>query len=92
MAKKKPSLAGLFDKTETQPGATDPEAEKARRRRPVGVYLRVATRQEIEKIAQDEGLPLHAVLAYAVAYFVREYKKGKAKIETTQKTTLKMDV
>jgi len=91
---KKTVNAGMFAKTETPQAQTDEQikAEKAKRRRPVGVYLRVGTRSEIEKIAAAEGLSVHAVLAYSVAYFVRQYKAGKVKIETTQKTTLKMDV
>lgn len=84
---KKPTVKGLFEKTESET-----KADATRRRRPVGVYLRVATRAEVEKIAQEEDLPLHAILAYGIAYFVRQYKAGKVKIETTQKTTLKMDV
>ncbi len=95
MAKKKPSIAGLFERTEPQPGATDPEAEreaKAKARRPIGVYLRKDARAEIERIAQAEGLSRHSLLAYAVSYFIRQYKAGKVKIETTKKTTLKLDI
>jgi hypothetical protein len=87
---KKPSVKGLFEKT-TGP-AQDTEEDKAKKRRPIGLYLRLATRAEVEKIAAAEDLPVHAVLAYAVAYFVREYRKGKVKIETTKKTTLNLDV
>lgn len=93
MAKKKPSITGLFDRTEApaqEPERTD--EEKKKRRRPVGVYLRVKTRDEIEQIAQEEGLPLHALLAYAVSDFVRRYRKGQAKIETEKQTKLKLDV
>lgn len=92
MAKKKPSLTGLFDRTETK--AQEPELtkeQKEKRRRPVGVYLRVATRAEVEKIAKDEALPVHGLLAYAVAYFVKQYKAGKVKIEREQHTKLKLD-
>jgi len=87
---KKPSMKGLFEKTETP--SQDTEAEKAKKRRPIGLYLRMATRAEVEKIAAAEDLPVHAILAYAVAYFVRQYKAGKVKIETTKKTTLNLDV
>jgi len=90
---KKPTLKGLFDKTESQAQTKEQiKSEMEKRRRPIGVYLRVATRAEIDKIAAAEGLSRHALLAYAVAYFVRQYKAGKVKIETTKKTTLNLDV
>jgi hypothetical protein len=59
---------------------------------PSSVYLRKEVRAEVEKIAEAEGLAVHAVMAYSVSYFVREYKKGKAKIETVKKPTLNLDV
>lgn len=97
MAKKKqPTVnTNLFAKTGTPEQAMlDPEAEKAekeKKRRPIGVYLRVGTRAKVDKIAEKEGLSRHALLAYAVAYFVREYEAGKVKIKTTTKTTLDLD-
>jgi hypothetical protein len=60
--------------------------------RPIGVYLRKNVRAEVEKIAEAEGLSVHAVLAYGVSYFVRQYKAGKAKIETIPKPSLNLDV
>lgn len=66
--------------------------EKAKLRRPVGVYLRKSTRIEVDKIAEAEDMSRHALLAYAVADFVRRYKAGEVKIETTTKTTINLDV
>jgi hypothetical protein len=64
----------------------------AKKLKPVGVYLRKNVRAEVEKIAEAEGLPVHAVLAYGVSYFVRQYKAGKVNIETVKTTTLNLDV
>ena len=66
--------------------------EKAKLRRPIGVYLRKDARIAIEEIAEEENLTRHAILAYAVSYFVRQYKAGKVKIEKKQKTTLNLDI
>jgi hypothetical protein len=59
---------------------------------PVSVYLRKEVRAEVEKIAESEGLSVHAVMAYGVSHFVREYKKGKAEIEMVKKPTLNLDI
>lgn len=97
MAKKKqPTVnTNLFAKTGTLEQANqDPEAlkaEKEKQRRPVGVYLRVDTRAKVDKIAEAEGLSRHALLAFAVAEFVRQYEAGKVKIKKTTKTTLDLD-
>ncbi len=59
-------------------------AAAAKKLKPVGVYLRKNVRAEVEKIAEAEDLSIHAVLAYGVSYFVRQYKAGKVKIETVK--------
>jgi hypothetical protein len=68
------------------------KAAAARRRHPVGIYLRVKVREEVERIADAKGLSIHALLAFAVSDFVRRYKAGKVRIETVRKTVLKLDV
>ena len=68
------------------------KVDAAKKLKPVGVYLRKNVRAEVEKIAEAEGLSLHAVLAYGVSYFVRQYKAGKVKIETVTKPSLNLDV
>jgi hypothetical protein len=90
MAKAKPSVKGLFERTET--AAQNTAEEKAKLRRPIGVYVRKDVRIAVEQIAKTEGLSRHAILSYAVSYFVRQYKAGKVKIETEQQTKLKLDV
>ena len=66
--------------------------DTAKKLKPVGVYLRKNVRAEVEKIAEAEGLSIHAVLAYGVSYFVRQYKAGKVEIETVTKPSLNLDV
>ncbi len=66
--------------------------EKEALRRPIGVYLRLDVRRAVEEIAEKEGLNRHAVLAYGISYFVRQYRAGKVKIEKQQKTTPNLDI
>jgi hypothetical protein len=66
--------------------------DKPKKPTPASVYLRKDVRAEVEKIAEAEGLSVHAVMAYAVSYFVRQYKAGKAKIETVQAPKVNLDV
>ena len=66
--------------------------EKEALRRPVGIYLRRDVRTAIEEIADKEGLTRHAILSYAVSYFIRQYRAGKVKIEKQQKTTPNLDI
>jgi hypothetical protein len=49
---------------------------------PTSVYLRKEVRAEVEKIAEAEGVTVHAIMAYGISFFVRQYKAGKVKLET----------
>jgi hypothetical protein len=71
---------------------TQKQNEPKKKPVPTSVYLRKEVRAEVEKIAEAEGLTVHAVMAYSVSYFVRQYKAGKAKIEKVQKPELNLDV
>jgi hypothetical protein len=71
---------------------TQKQSEPKKKPVPTSVYLRKEVRAEVEKIAEAEGLSVHAVMAYSVSYFVRQYKAGKAKIETVKKPELNLDV
>jgi hypothetical protein len=79
MAKRKPSLTGLFEKTETQ-GEGQRDIVEAH-----GVGLKKSEWAEMEQIAGELGITLHAVTAYGVRYFLKAYREGKIKPET-QKT------
>lgn len=82
MAKAKPSMTDLFTKTEGAQGAQD-DIIKAR-----GVGLKISEWAELEKIAGDLGLTLHAVSVYAMKYFLKQYQAGKIKPETKRTQTL----
>jgi hypothetical protein len=49
--------------------------------KPRGVGLKQSEWAELEKIAQDAGMKPHAVAAYAVRYFLKDYHAGKIKPE-----------
>jgi hypothetical protein len=87
MAKKKPTIKGLFDKTDQD----RPQAYTGKRR-PIGVYLRQPTHEALLEIAQAEELNPHSLIAYAVTYFIREYRAGRAVIETESKPQPKLDL
>jgi hypothetical protein len=76
MAKKTPSIKGLFDRTTQSEAAQDDDIVKAR-----GVGLKISEWQELENIAGDLGVTLHAVSVYAMRYFVKQYKAGNIKAE-----------
>mgnify|MGYP001058959558 CR=1 FL=1 len=61
---------------------TDPEKDRPNVH---SVYLRNYVRDAIFEIAEDLGVTRHAVLQYAIDYFLQDYKAGKIEIET--KTT-----
>ena len=43
---------------------------------PVGVYLDMDTRATVERLVNELGVKRHALLQYAVMYFLREYEKN----------------
>jgi hypothetical protein len=60
---------------------------------PTSVYLRKDLRAEVEKIAEVEGVTVHAIMAYGISYFVRQYKAGKVKLETEDRPKkLRLDI
>ena len=77
---KKPTLTGLFDRTEPSQDQAPQDIIKAR-----GVGLKLSEWAELEKIAGELGMTLHAVTAYGVKYFLKAYQEGKIKPE--KKTT-----
>ena len=83
MAKKQTVTKGLFDRTASADQAQQDDIIKAR-----GVGLKVSEWDELQTIAGELDLTLHAVSAYAVRYFLKHYKAGKIKPEA--KKTLEL--
>jgi hypothetical protein len=53
-----------------------------------GVGLKRSEWEEMEKIAGEIGVTAHAAAAYAIKYFMRDYKAGKIKTQTKKIQTL----
>lgn len=75
MAKRKP--LGVFAKTEGEPEKTTPR----------GVHLSAGELARLDEIAGELGIKRHALLRYAVMYFIQQYDSGAIPIES--KPTLK---
>ena len=88
MADKKAQLRAGFDNifAKTAPG---PDADQAAASGPTlarGVGLKQSEWQDLESIAAELGLTLHAVSAYGLRYFLKQYKSGA--IQPESKPTL----
>ena len=80
MAKAKPSMKGLFEKTEAKEGEKKPDdIIKAR-----GVGLKLSEWAELEKMADAFEMNLHALTARLVRRGLKEYQDGKIKPEKKQ--------
>lgn len=89
MAKKQTVNPGILQSTTK--AKTEQEA-KPPRRRPIGVYLKNDVHAALEEIAQENDLTIHGLISYSVSYFIRQYRAGKAKIETETKTVTKTSI
>lgn len=88
MAKKQTVNPRLFDKTEAP---QQEEKKKKGKPKPYGIYLNIPMAADLEKIAAAEtDGNFHALLQYAVKYFIREYKAGRVKIKKTTQTKLEL--
>jgi hypothetical protein len=47
-----------------------------------GVGLKVSEWRELEKIAAEVGTTPHAIAAYGIRYFVKDYQAGKVKTQS----------
>ena len=56
---------------------------------PVGVYLDQDTRAAVDRLVKGLGVKRHALLQYAIMYFLREYEKDPGILEFEQKKTIK---
>ena len=83
MAKSKPSVKGMFEKT--TPAASEKKPKDIIEAR--GVGLKQSEWAQLEKISKELGVSLHSVTAYGVRYFLKAYQAGKITPETrkTQK-------
>src|SRR5262245_54277678 len=53
-----------------------------------GVGLKASEWAELEKIAKDSGSKVNTVAAYAIRYFLKDYRSGKIKMEAKKIQTL----
>jgi hypothetical protein len=90
MTKKRPSLdaqeaAGLFRKTEP-----DPNIEvKLKQPNPVSVKLTADELARLDAIADELRIKRHALMRYAILYFLSQYDSGAIPFEQETKKTLK---
>jgi hypothetical protein len=68
----------------------EPGQEKGKEKpRPVGVYLSISEKNTIDNIAKEKGFASHAVLKYAVLYFLKEYQAGRIQLERENRPGIK---
>lgn len=53
-----------------------------------GIGLKLSEWEEIDKIAEALEITPHAVAAYGIRYFMKDYKAGKIKTQTKKTETL----
>ncbi len=53
-----------------------------------GVGMKESEWAELEKIAKEIGVTVHAAASYGIKYFMRDYKAGKIKTQTKKIHTL----
>ena len=78
MAKEKPDLTNIFAKTDQASkqaqDATGPTITK-------GVGLKESEWAELQEIGAELAQTQHAMTAYAVRYFLKQYRTGKIPLE-----------
>lgn len=65
-----------------------PEEKERKKFPPISIYLTGAEQVEAQELADQAGVSRHALLQYAVRYFISEYKKDKKILKTVKKTVL----
>lgn len=53
-----------------------------------GIGLKLSEWEEIDKIADELGMTPHAVTAYGIRYFLRDWQAGKIKPQVKKTQTL----
>jgi len=58
---------------------------------PISVYLDESTREDIERLVGRLGIPRHALMQYAIKYFLHAYKQdpGILQVQEQTKKTIK---
>lgn len=99
MARKQPNLDNLFKKTEPQPETEEaapqpqqaersaPAAREVDRTLPVGVGLKASELAKLDAIAAELGIARNALLRFAVAHFLQDYKAGRVTVDVETKET-----
>jgi len=97
MARKQPDLSGIFrsteapdrDQAERSAPASTPERDRTL---PIGVGLKQSELAQLDAIAAELGIARNALMRWAVAYFLREYRAGRVAIdvETEERRRVKM--
>jgi hypothetical protein len=68
------------------------KTEPKKKPTPASVYLKQDIRAAVEAIAAAEGVTVHSVMAYGIAYFVKQYQAGKVKLKVEERPKrLKLD-
>jgi hypothetical protein len=74
----KNALGNIFGATEKAPA----EEKKKDLIKPTSFGIRESERDEIDRIASENGLKRNAVGRWAVQYFIKQYNDGKIKFQT----------
>jgi hypothetical protein len=82
MAKKTPSIKGLFDRTEPKQAPGDNSDINQGNIKPVGVGLTIGEIGAIDAIGAENELTRNALLRFAIRRFIIEYRKGDINLET----------
>jgi hypothetical protein len=83
MAKAKPKLKGLFDRTEaTHEAPADNSDIDQGNIKPVGVGLTAGEIAAVEAIGEQNELTRNALLRYAVRHFIIAYRAGEINLTT----------
>ena len=64
--------------------------EKKKKLKPVSVYLRAETREKLDQVIEETGQNRHALMKYAISYFLEAYEKDKSILKYETVKTLKI--
>jgi len=86
---KRSALEGSSEEVEKIRAARNNQPEKQEKPKekitPVGVYLDENMREAINRIVKKQGVKRHALLQYAILYFLKEYDKDPSILEFEQR-------
>ena len=71
---------------------TEPDTDQPAKPKAFGIYLNKELAAEVQDIAAKEtGGNSHALLQFALKYFIREYRAGRVKYKKRTVTKLELD-